>query len=48
MSVPTHRLEVTRIIRASPDRVFAAWTDPAAIVQWWQERRLAIMTDRST
>ena len=28
-------LAVRRRVGASPDRVFAAWTDPAQIVRWW-------------
>ncbi len=31
------RLEqtITRILHASPDLVWAAWTDPARVQQWW-------------
>ena len=29
------RIEVSRVIKAEQERVFDAWTDPAAIVQWW-------------
>jgi uncharacterized protein YndB with AHSA1/START domain len=28
-------LVVDRLFRASPERVFRAWTDPALLVQWW-------------
>lgn len=28
-------LEVRRLVRASPSRVFAAWTEPAQIREWW-------------
>ncbi len=28
-------LTLTRIIRAPRERVFAAWTDPVLLVQWW-------------
>jgi uncharacterized protein YndB with AHSA1/START domain len=28
-------LKLTRIIRAPPERVFAAWTDPDLLRQWW-------------
>jgi uncharacterized protein YndB with AHSA1/START domain len=28
-------LEVSRFIRAAPQRVYDAWTDPSMIVQWW-------------
>lgn len=35
MSTAQAQLEVSRLIRADQQRVFAAWTDPAQIVQWW-------------
>jgi uncharacterized protein YndB with AHSA1/START domain len=28
-------LIVRRVIRASPERLFDAWTDPLRLVQWW-------------
>lgn len=28
-------LEITRFINASPDRVYAAWTDPAQLSEWF-------------
>jgi uncharacterized protein YndB with AHSA1/START domain len=28
-------LEVRRVIQATPERLFAAWTDPAQLRQWW-------------
>jgi uncharacterized protein YndB with AHSA1/START domain len=28
-------IELQRRFRASPDRVFRAWTDPAALREWW-------------
>ena len=28
-------LVVRRTIRATPDRLFDAWTDPAQLVRWW-------------
>lgn len=28
-------LRLTRLIKAGRDRVFAAWTDPAILKQWW-------------
>jgi uncharacterized protein YndB with AHSA1/START domain len=31
----TTALGLTRIIRAPRERVFAAWTEPAALRQWW-------------
>lgn len=29
------RLEITRLIKAPRDRVYAAWTDPAQLKQWF-------------
>jgi uncharacterized protein YndB with AHSA1/START domain len=29
------KLEITRVIRAPRDRVYAAWTDPAQMKQWF-------------
>jgi uncharacterized protein YndB with AHSA1/START domain len=29
------RLEVSRTIRATPARLFAAWTQPAQLMRWW-------------
>ena len=28
-------LEIKRFINAPRDRVYAAWTDPAQLKQWW-------------
>ena len=28
-------LVIERVLKASPDKVFAAWTDPATLVKWW-------------
>jgi uncharacterized protein YndB with AHSA1/START domain len=28
-------LEIKRFINAAPDRVYAAWTDPAQLKEWW-------------
>lgn len=28
-------LSIRRIIKASPEKVFAAWTTPALLVRWW-------------
>ncbi|WP_199566806.1 SRPBCC domain-containing protein [Streptomyces triticagri] len=28
-------LELTRVMAASPEAIWAAWTDPAGIAQWW-------------
>jgi uncharacterized protein YndB with AHSA1/START domain len=32
----THSLRVTRTIRATPERLFDAWTDPEALATWWR------------
>jgi uncharacterized protein YndB with AHSA1/START domain len=29
------RLEVRRTLKASPERLFAAWTDPDQLTRWW-------------
>ena len=31
----THSTRVARTIHATPDRLFAAWTDPAELAHWW-------------
>jgi uncharacterized protein YndB with AHSA1/START domain len=28
-------LVIDRVFKAPPERVFAAWTDPATLVKWW-------------
>ena len=33
-AAPQHALVVTRLLPASPERVFAAWTTPAALCRW--------------
>ena len=30
-----HVVRLTRVLRASPDEVFAAWTEPARLERWW-------------
>lgn len=30
-----HVVRLTRVLRAPPDEVFAAWTEPALIERWW-------------
>lgn len=35
MNQATEKLEVSRFIKAEPQRVFDAWTDPAMIMKWW-------------
>jgi uncharacterized protein YndB with AHSA1/START domain len=31
-----HALRVSRTIRANPENLFQAWTDPEALKQWWR------------
>lgn len=35
---PTTDLEITRLMRASPDQIWRCWTDPALFAQWWAPR----------
>ena len=30
-----HVVTITRVIKARRERVFAAWTDPKQMAQWW-------------
>lgn len=32
---PDRTLVIERVFKASPDKVFKAWTDPAILVKWW-------------
>jgi len=32
---PERTLVIERVFKASPERVFRAWTDPAVLVTWW-------------
>ena len=32
---PVAALVVRRVIRATPERLFDAWTDPGQLAQWW-------------
>lgn len=34
-SVADRTLIIERVFKASPDKVFKAWTDPAILVKWW-------------
>jgi uncharacterized protein YndB with AHSA1/START domain len=38
------RLVLRRVLPASPDRVFAAWTDPASLSRWMSPNRSASAT----
>src|ERR1700745_2723606 len=41
-------LEITRFINAPRDRVYAAWTDPVQLKEWWgpkEVRTLKIVAD---
>jgi uncharacterized protein YndB with AHSA1/START domain len=31
---PAHQLQLRRVFKASPDRLFAAWTTPAELMRW--------------
>lgn len=33
----TNSVRVSRIIRASADRLFDAWTDPQKLIHWWRQ-----------
>jgi uncharacterized protein YndB with AHSA1/START domain len=35
MNTTPQQLEVSRLINASPRRVFEAWTNPDMIIRWW-------------
>ncbi|MGH7640814.1 MAG: SRPBCC family protein [Candidatus Dormibacteria bacterium] len=35
LAAPARQLVIGRVINASPDRVFDAFTDPAQLKQWW-------------
>ncbi|MHA1548135.1 MAG: SRPBCC family protein [Alphaproteobacteria bacterium] len=35
-------LVVERVFRASPERVFQAWTDPAILARWWGPEGMSI------
>ena len=35
MESSTEKIRVTRIIRATKERVFRAWTDPSQLKSWW-------------
>ncbi len=37
-------LEITRLLPATPEAVFAAWTDPAALSRWISPRGTASVT----
>ena len=35
MNASLDALRISRVIRAPRERVFAAWTEPALLTQWW-------------
>ncbi len=38
MKSEDHEITITRIVDAAPDKVFAAWLDPAQLSRWWGPR----------
>jgi uncharacterized protein YndB with AHSA1/START domain len=47
ITTPTDReIRVERVLDAPRDRVFAIWTDPALIPEWWGPRGTATKVDR--
>lgn len=42
----TNDITITRLIDAPRERVFAAWTDPAALDQWWGPQGFTTTTER--
>ncbi len=37
MIAAPYSLRVSRTIRADPDRLFQAWTDPRQLAEWWRQ-----------
>jgi uncharacterized protein YndB with AHSA1/START domain len=37
MTQTTHSVRVSRTIRADPETLFRAWTDPRALMLWWRQ-----------
>lgn len=37
MTPATQSLRVSRIIRADPETLFRAWTDPKELMHWWRQ-----------
>jgi len=37
MKAVTHSLRVSRVIRADPETLFQAWTDPKQLMHWWRQ-----------
>lgn len=35
MTITAPSLELTRVLKATPDKVYAAWSDPAVLKQWF-------------
>jgi uncharacterized protein YndB with AHSA1/START domain len=35
-TIATNSLRVSRVIHATPDALFAAWTEPAHLRKWWR------------
>jgi uncharacterized protein YndB with AHSA1/START domain len=37
MSAATQSISVSRVIRADPETLFRAWTDPQVLMHWWRQ-----------
>ena len=36
-------LTIKRRVKASPDKIWAAWTDPEKIAQWWGPTAMSVL-----
>jgi uncharacterized protein YndB with AHSA1/START domain len=43
----SHKLEIKRILDASPEEVFAAWTDPEKMKKWLSPENLTVKNAKS-
>lgn len=34
-SIAEHELSLSRIVKATPEKMFRAWTDPDLLISWW-------------
>jgi uncharacterized protein YndB with AHSA1/START domain len=37
VTAAAHSIRVSRTIRADPDKLFQAWTDPRELMHWWRQ-----------